>query len=59
MNNGLTSLPGVWPIYRKTSLAGKRESTQYKTAKLNQPIRNMIAPLHRDKASEIVVNTID
>ena len=45
------------PYIRERSQARKRETVQYITAKLTQPVPNVEAPLHRDTALEKVVNT--
>ena len=41
--------------FRENSLAKKRETTHYNTAKLDQPWPNVAAPVHRDTAREKVV----
>ena len=41
--------------FHKDSLARKRETTQYNTAKLCQPKQNMVAPMRRDTAHAKVV----
>ena len=42
--------------FRKNSLARKRETNQYSTAKLSQPKQNMTAHVHWDMVREKVAN---
>ena len=59
MNNGVGEPSGcLGGASLVNSLARKFETTQYNTAKLNQPSINTAASMHRDTAREKVVNTI-